>query len=88
MSGLFQASGNDEKLMDICANCNKKETKMLEEMILAKYRRYMKVFLEEELHWLPKYKPWNHTIKLKEGAPEAIHAGVVEEKSDAHTKYS
>lgn len=49
---------------------------MLEEIILAEYRRYTKVFLEEESYRLPEHKPWNHTIELKEGAPEAIHAHV------------
>lgn len=43
-------------------------------MILAEYQRYTKVFLEEESHWLPEHKPWDHTIELREGAPEAIHA--------------
>lgn len=45
-------------------------------MILAEYRRYTKVFSEEESHWLPEHKPWDHTIEFKEGAPEAIHARV------------
>lgn len=45
-------------------------------MIPAKYQHYMKVFSEEESHRLPEHKPWDHTIKLKEGAPEAIHARV------------
>lgn len=43
-------------------------------MILAEYRRYMKVFSEKESHRLPEHKPWNHTIELKEGALEVIHA--------------
>lgn len=55
---------------------SEKETKMLEEMIPAEYRRYTKVFSEEESYRLPEHKPWNHIIELKEGAPEAIHARV------------
>lgn len=55
---------------------SEKEMKILKEMIPAKYRHYMKVFLEEESHRLPEHKPWDHTIELKEGAPEAIHARV------------
>lgn len=42
-------------------------------MILAEYQRYTKVFSEEESHCLPKHKPWDHIIELKEGASEAIH---------------
>lgn len=53
-----------------------KETKTLEEMIPAEYRRYTKVFSEAESDRLPKHKPWDHTIELKEGASEAIHACV------------
>lgn len=45
-------------------------------MIPAEYRRYTKVFSEEESYQLPEHKPWDHTIKLKEGAPKAIHARV------------
>lgn len=45
-------------------------------MILAEYQRYTKVFSEEESHRLPKHKPWDHTIELKESAPEAIHSRV------------
>lgn len=42
-------------------------------MIPAEYWRYTKIFSEEELHRLPEHKLWDHTIELKEGAPEAIH---------------
>lgn len=45
-------------------------------MISAEYRWYTKVFSEEESHWLPEHKPWDHTIELKEGALEAIHTRV------------
>lgn len=55
---------------------SEKETKTLEEMISAEYRHYTKVFLEEESRRLPKHKPWDHTIELKEGAPKAIHARI------------
>lgn len=49
---------------------------MLEEIILAEYRHYTKVFSEEESHRLSEHKPWDHTIELKEGTSEAIHAHV------------
>lgn len=45
-------------------------------MIPAKYLHYMKVFLEEESHQLSEHKLWDHTIKLKEGAPKAIHVRI------------
>lgn len=43
-------------------------------MVPAEYQCYTKVFSEEESHRLPKHKPWDYIIKLKEGAPEAIYA--------------
>lgn len=49
---------------------SEKGTRMLEEMIPAEYRRYTKVFSEEESHRLPEHKPWDHIIELKEGAPK------------------
>lgn len=49
---------------------------MLEKMIPAEYQHYTKMFSEEESRWLPKHKPWDHTIKLKEGAPESIYAHI------------
>lgn len=52
------------------------QTKTLKEMVLEEYWRYTKVFSEEELHRLPKHKPWDHTIDLKEGAPETIRARI------------
>lgn len=55
---------------------SEKEAKTLEEMIPAEYRRYTKVFSEEESHRLSEHKPWDYIIELKEGAPEAIHARV------------
>lgn len=49
---------------------------MLEEMIPVEYRHYTKVFLKEESHRLPEHKLWDHTIELKKGTPEVIHARV------------
>lgn len=34
------------------------------------------MFSEEESHRLPKHKPWDYTIELKEGASKAIHARI------------
>lgn len=45
-------------------------------MILAEYWHYTKVFSEEESHQLPKHKPWDYTIELKEGALEVIYVCV------------
>ena len=42
-----------------------------------KYQRHWKVFSEEESHRLPPSRPWDHTIELKEGAPEAINCKVI-----------
>lgn len=53
-----------------------KEGKSFEEMVPEEYRRYAKVFSEEESHRLPEHKPWDHTIDLKPDAPETLHARV------------
>lgn len=45
-------------------------------MIPAEYRCYTKIFSKEESHYLSEHKPWDHTIELKEGAPEAIYARI------------
>lgn len=49
----------------------------------------MKVFSEEESHCLPEHKLWDHTIELKEGAPEAIHTRVflMSQPEDEELKY-
>jgi hypothetical protein len=36
------------------------------------YKRYAKVFSEEESKRLPPERPWDHTIDLKEGAPSTL----------------
>ena len=41
------------------------------------YQRHSKVFSEEESHWFPPSRPWDHAIKLKEGAPEAINCKII-----------
>ena len=51
-----------------------KAERTFEDMIPAEYRKYQRVFSEEESHRLPEHKPWDHTIDLKEGAPETLHA--------------
>ena len=41
------------------------------------YQRHSKIFSEEESHRFPPSRPWDHTIELKEGAPEAINCKVI-----------
>jgi hypothetical protein len=36
------------------------------------YQHHKKVFSEEESHRFPPSRPWDHAIKLKEGAPKAL----------------
>ena len=49
-----------------------REVKVLEE-----YQKHWKVFSEEELHRFPPSRPWDHTIELKEGAPDAINCKII-----------
>ena len=41
------------------------------------YQKHWKVFSEEESHRFPPSRPWDHAIKLKEGAPEAINCKII-----------
>ena len=41
------------------------------------YKRHSRVFSEEESHRFPLSRPWDHTIELKEGAPEAINCKII-----------
>ena len=45
--------------------------------IPKEYQRHSKVFSEEESHRFPPSRPWDHTIELKEGAPEAINCKII-----------
>ena len=45
--------------------------------IPKEYQRHAKVFSEEESHQFPPSRPWDHTIELKEGAPEAINCKII-----------
>ena len=44
--------------------------------IPPQYRRFAKVFSEEESQRFPPSHPWDHMIKFKKGAPEAIDCKV------------
>ena len=41
------------------------------------YQWHSKVFSEEESHWFPPSRPWDHAIELKEGVPEAINCKII-----------
>ena len=45
--------------------------------IPEEYQWHLKVFSEEESHRFPPPRPWDHTIDLKEGAPEAINCKII-----------
>ena len=45
--------------------------------IPEEYQRHSKVFSKEESHQFPPSRPWDHAIKLKEGAPEAINCKII-----------
>jgi hypothetical protein len=53
-----------------------KAKKSFEEMIPPQYRKFAKVFSEEESHRLPEHKPWDHAIELKPGTPETMRTKV------------
>ena len=44
--------------------------------IPKEYKQHWRVFSEEEAHQFPPSRPWDHAIKLKEGAPKAINCKV------------
>src|SRR6202012_5613616 len=45
--------------------------------IPKEYQKHWKVFSEEEAHRFPPSRPWDHAIKLKEGAPKAIDCKII-----------
>ncbi|ESK80942.1 pro-pol protein, partial [Moniliophthora roreri MCA 2997] len=54
----------------------KKEKQSMEEIVLAEFHRYQKVFSEEESHHLSEHKLYDHTIDLKPDAPVTIWSKV------------
>ena len=62
---------------ELAAKANEfKAKRTLEEMVPEEYRKYIKVFSEVESQRLPEHQPWDHTIDLKEGAPETLKSKV------------
>ena len=55
------------------------------ETLPEEFKRYTKVFSEEEAKKFPPSRPWDHRIKLKENAPDCIN-GKVYPLPPAHTK--
>lgn len=53
-----------------------KPQRTFEEMIPKEYREHAAVFSEEESHWLPEHKPWDHAIDLIPGAPATMRTKV------------
>ena len=44
--------------------------------IPKEYKQHWRVFSKEEAHQFPPSRPWDHTIKLKDGVPKAIDCKV------------
>ena len=65
-----------------------KGKRTFEEMVPKHYRAFAKVFSEEESERLPDHQPWDHTIDLKEGAPNTMRAKVypmaINEQEELH----
>ena len=62
---------------ELAAKANESKAKRtFEEMVPEEYRKYTKVFSEVESQRLPEHQPWDHTIDLKEGAPETLKSKV------------
>jgi hypothetical protein len=53
-----------------------KHKRLFEEIVPAHYWHFSKVFSNAKSERLPKHQPWDHTINLKEGAPETVRAKV------------
>ena len=52
------------------------KAKAWNEIVPSQYHRHHKVFSEEAARRFPTSRPWDHTIELKEGAPESIDCKV------------
>jgi hypothetical protein len=53
-----------------------KRERSFEEIVPEHYRHFSKVFSDAKSERLPEHQPWDHTIDLKEGAPETVRAKV------------
>ena len=53
-----------------------KGKRSFEELVPPEYRRYAKIFSEEESHRLPQHQPWDHSINLKPDAPDTLKSKV------------
>jgi hypothetical protein len=49
---------------------------LFEEIVPEHYWHFSKVFSDAKSEQLPEHQPWDHTINLKEGAPETVRAKV------------
>ncbi len=49
-----------------------KTKRTYEEMVLEEYRKYQKIFNEEQSHRFPPKRPWDHAIDLLPEAPNTI----------------
>jgi hypothetical protein len=53
-----------------------KRERTFEEIVPEHYWEFSRVFSDKESERLPEHQTWDHTIDLKDGAPEAIRAKV------------
>ena len=68
----------EEECLSISTRLAQEARQYQQEVKIPKeYQRHWKVFSEEESHCFPPSRPWDHTIELKEGAPEAIICKVI-----------
>ena len=58
--------------MTVSTTLAKETTKPMVEAIPLAFRKYKKVFSDEEAQWLPKHQPWDHKIDLIPGQQMAL----------------
>jgi hypothetical protein len=73
---LYAAAGYtySQKVAEDAGHVKRKQ--MFEEIVPEHYWQFSKVFSDAKSERLPEHQPWDHTIDLKEGAPETVRAKV------------
>ena len=74
-----------EKLCEECATTASIATKLAQDTkqytkelpIPDEYQQHWRVFSQEESHWFPPLRIWDHAIDLKEGAPPKIDCKLI-----------
>lgn len=67
---------HSQRIAEEAAKAKPSKAKTFEEIVPEDYRKFKKVFSEEESQRLPEHQPWDHKIELKPDAPDTLRSKV------------